>query len=332
LYQFYVNPIVPYSPEKAMLYDEGAMIFVSNGSEVTECRIKRQNTVEMEVKNGMIDDQKLDVEDGLWECAWTKKKWIPLRQRLGKIASTRLVEKLILHPELHALMTCKHKISTFDYDNIWRLSGSTYSKEKRQEGFFEDDDGWHYGYRWTQRIGEVNERKFYFKVLLPGKVHMKGKKHAVIEPQERLCYTTTYIMITPTEALVQGGVRVEEVPAKDSSVGAAVLSLVANDVGVVIEGGKLYTLPGGKTEKGETPMDTVQRELNEEIPPGWGSVKTIGPYVSDGCTYFVTHDRVSGLNYVAPQSLTVHPYVRRVIEHYQQSDHYHGRCFEISFF
>jgi len=136
-------------------------------------------------------------------------------------------------------------------------------------------------------------------------------------------------MISSREALVQGGWKVNDVPVTDSVTGAAILSLSANDVGVVLENGKLYTLPGGKQEEGEALITTLERELNEELPPGWISLKALGPYVSEGCTYYVTHSRIPGIVYLPPQSPTIHPYVRRVLEHYQQVDHYDKKIHEI---
>jgi len=62
-----------------------------------------------------------------------------------------------------------------------------------------------------------------------------------------------------------------------------------------------------------------------------GRSEEIGPYVSEGCTYFVTHRRVPGLIYLPPQSPTIHPYVRRVIEDYQQGEHHKAKCYEHEF-
>jgi len=332
LREFYSNPIVPFSSEKALDYEEGAMIFVAKGDVVTECRIKKVNTVEMLVKDSKIEGQEVFVADGIWECSHDSK-WKPLRPRPGKVASNRIVEKINLFPELMALKTTKHRLGDFEYEHSWRYDNGQFVEIYRNEGFVQNKEGrWVYAYKWANRVGEVHNKLFYFNMRTNVNYSLQTKKQVLITSSDVNMCAPVYLMISPCEAMVQGGFKVSEVPTKDNTSGVALLSFCGSDVGVVQEHGKLLTLPGGKIDPGEFVIDALNRELNEELKPGWHEIKAFGPFVSEGCTYFVMHGRQEGLLYIPPASNTVHPYVRRVVEHSQMEEVQPSKWKEVVFY
>jgi len=145
---------------------------------------------------------------------------------------------------------------------------------------------------------------------------VRTKKVKNVIAENNTFSTTKYLMVSPTEALchtISSDAKMPNLPLQTGERGTALLSIVAGDVGLVFESGKLYTLPGGKFDwEEETVFDCLERELNEELAPGWGEIVAFGPYISEGCTYFFTNKKIPGLTYMASNLSCVHPYVRRV--------------------
>jgi len=287
------HPILPYSKKTNA---EGIMIFVANNQAVQELRVKKENTVELSVKKGFVEvagEQKnsTKVEDGIYECAYRNEKWVPVRRREGKIETTRPLEKVLAIPVVSALPDRPFYPLVKKWSNIG------------QEGFFlTPSNQWEYRHKWTLNVGREFGKDFFISESDPYKPMMY-----------RWFRTQSYVALSDTHAVCTGFVETDP-PWKVSPIrGVALVSYFGDRIGVVIERGKLYTLPGGKFEGNELPQQALQRELQEELPFSWSSIAAYGPYENGPCTYYIAERVVTGLIYVPLSHPYVASWVRRVV-------------------
>jgi hypothetical protein len=321
LFELTYSKPVPYRAKVATDYDEGVMIFVAHKGVVQECRLKRQNTCELLIKSTKVEgiDQIFEVPDGIWECAYREGMWYPLKERPGKVPMVRLSEKMLLQPTLLSLKATAHPPSKFLFVRNWVNNGNRLQRINSSEGFAQRSlfSGgavlWWFLYDWEFTEGEVSERRFHYKMSEV----VAGKKGVAPDTIHTNWSSAEYCALSQHSALVRGGERTNgPVLNEESQKGVALLSIRGTDIGVLSEAGKLYTLPGGKIKEQEKIWDALNRELNEELPPGWRQVEAYGPFVSGQCTYFVTMTELSGLVYRPSTSQEIHPYVRRVYDHW----------------
>jgi len=323
IFLFVYHPVLNFDAREAQKYKEGVMIFVSKEDQVEEYRMKRYNSVELQITNNIVLEQILekDYSDGVWECIKEGDKIVPLRPRPSKSVSSRIIEKLLLFPQLYSLAESAHPPNCILYREttmfeVKQLSGYPIPVRDHVEGIYCSDGRWFYIFQWYFASGILFNKRFFFQkiITVPGVLSSKNNKHVVAS--NNTFSTSKYLMVSPTEALchtIYSDGHLPNLPDQGGERGTALLSIVAGDVGLVFESGKLYTLPGGKFDwEEESVFDCLERELNEELSPGWERIVAYGPYVSEGCSYFFTNKLVPGLTYMSSNLSCVHPYVRRV--------------------
>jgi hypothetical protein len=296
---------VPAHPSLVQSCPLGVTVFVASGPVVEEYKLKRQNTVDLRVVRGKIDGTEvmMPVEDGVWECSLPDLKPIKRVARLPTISAVK-AESLPVLSDKKAFAPI-----SFAIEPTYKLVDGKFYPECR-EGFHQSRGVWKYRADYQAHEGSECDRKFYFSQFLPPQPNSSVRNVANVQVED-------YMMISPTMALCKGGVVVPEIPKPVIRPGTALLLIRGTTVGLVQEGGKLLTLPGGKMEDGEDARAALNRELNEELPMNWGTIRAYGPYQSDLCTYYVREAEVDlKITFASPYNPSVSPWVRRVYEHY----------------
>jgi len=320
IFELMYHPIKGYNAGEALTFAEGVMLFVEAHGWIEEMRLKRVNTVEVEIVDGKLNgsEQHFMVEDGIWECSYENGVFFPLKCRPSKVPTLKLTEKLLALPTISALPTCAHPPTKVIYRSnfLYNVKEGKSSQIYPLEGLHLPESGsryeWGYYGNWEFKQGEVKDRRFYFKreFIDPKSVN-----------QKTFCFWNSPIFYSTSAnwGLVQGGVLCSSMPKQDTGPGVALLSILGTTVGVVAESGKLYTLPGGKLESREAAWDGLNREMNEELPPGWGFIDAVGPFVSERCTYFVSLKAIPGVLYRSPTFPDMHPCIKRIYSHFMEN-------------
>jgi len=316
-YEFDPHPPRPYSN---VCSGEGLMVFVANGSTCQEVRVKQENTVELPVKEGNIcvagkKVSPTSVPEGMYECALRSKKlseevvsyhWEPVKLRQNKQETRRPEEKVNVFPVVSGLP--KRPSVRFDFE---------YSPDGL-EGFVRRKGKWIYSYQW--QVVEGLQLGRFFLTSVP-----KGNSFQWYQ-------TSDYVMISYRVAFVRRLVKTDSPMDPGEQNGVALLSISLGRVGVVLEGGKLYTLPGGKYENGETPHACLERELNEELKFPWTRIQASGPFQSGPCLFYVTTLEILGMSYVDSYHPNLSPHVVRVLRDYGSNPSSSTKCSKVEFF
>jgi hypothetical protein len=91
---FQYHEIVPYDREVLNNYKEGVMLFVQEEEGCREYRVKRVNTVEVEVVDGKLFGDAVQVKDGVWEVSYDGKQFHFIRERPMKQPTLRPLEQI----------------------------------------------------------------------------------------------------------------------------------------------------------------------------------------------------------------------------------------------
>jgi hypothetical protein len=306
------------------------MIFVEHRGEVIERRLRHYHTFEVEVKGNKtqipgIDVLSREVPDGVYELAMGPRTndvitWIVGKRRMGKRPIDYYPDKLLADPTMSFMVSGRKPEAVYVVHN-WYPMVTGLVQLRDYEGFHPHDVSgkgqaktYAYFQDWCLRDGSVHNRRFYFGVDMSS----SNSSNSSIGTVTKMAYFSSaqFVALSETKALVRGGMGdVRFVPAKLPLKGSALVSIRSDGlVGMVAEAGKLYTLPGGKAEPGESAFDCLMRELNEELPAGWVSMNAYGPFQSELCTYFVTGRVIPGIEYKTEFHPDIHPWVKRVIE------------------
>jgi len=258
-----------------------------------EYRVKYANTVEVEIEGGQVDGihQHFGVPDGIYEVKLASqfKQLEIIRPRPMKQPEKRPLDKLMLQATVRALPEPKYRYGHAIVQNV-KESFEIYQHDFVQNVIY------------AEQLGHQAFRAWYYHDPRFG-VDRK---------------TFEYVTTSSGSAICTIGEVCEPEKQPDDFEGVALVSLVAGYVGVVLEGGKEYTLPGGKFDpRQEVPFDALTRELTEELAPGWNMIPALGPFRSERCTFYVTTQFVKGLVYLHPTYSQVSTNVARIVSYFR---------------
>jgi 8-oxo-dGTP pyrophosphatase MutT (NUDIX family) len=319
-YIFKPHPFIPFNSSIAQTYREGVMVLISRRGDIEEVRVKRENTVELQVVNKKIcfNGQEVSCADGVWEMALRNDLLVPVRSRQMKDETTNVYSKLLAPPTLEALLACKATSPSFAYKCVFG----------ENERIVQDAlNSYVYQTPLKYAEGKVEGSKFYFECTENTSSQLKDRKEKKITVTHtsvvKKYLVTDFFPLTAKSVFITSEPKEVEQIVFDERKGVAVLHFQGDEVGVVTEGNKLYTLPGGKIEYGEDVIPALTRELREELPLGWVQIETVGPIESGLCSYFVAlQDRpIPGVMYVPLTDVRLSPWVVRVVDHFRSLNH-----------
>jgi len=317
-YIFKPHPFVTFNSSVAQTYREGVMVLISRRGEIEEVRVKRENTVELQVVNKKIcfNQQEVPCADGVWEMALRGDLLVPVRARQMKDETTNVYSKLLAPPNLDALLAYKSTVPSFFYKCVFG----------ENERIVQDaPNSFVYQTPLKYVEGVVVGNTFSFESTVNQEVQTKEKKKIIIKHTSVVKkYTVAdFFPLSLSAAFITSEPKEVDHLEIGSRKGVAILHFQGDEVGVVTEGNKLYTLPGGKIEYGEDVIPALTRELREELPLGWVQIETVGPLESGLCSYFVAlQDRpIPGVMYVPLTDVRLSPWIIRVVNHFRSINH-----------